>query len=61
MTHTTPAPRDRAADFSDAVVASYIHEISTRNRPARRSSHPRRFANPRPRADAASTKRLLQQ
>ena len=54
MTHTTPAPRDRAAD---AVVASYIREISTRNRPPRRSSHPRRSAEQR----ALDAARLLQQ
>jgi hypothetical protein len=34
MTNTTTVPRDRTSDFSDAVVAAYIHEISARHRPA---------------------------
>ena len=35
MTSTEFAPRDRASDFSDAVIAAYIHDISARRRPQR--------------------------
>jgi hypothetical protein len=50
LTLREPARRRRhAADFSDAVVAGYIHEISARNRPVEatrqgRSRRPRESA-----------------
>jgi hypothetical protein len=64
MTHTTPAPRDRASDFSDAVVASYIHEISTRNAAPRRrrdDHSARRHASRSAESRARGAERLLQQ
>lgn len=45
MTITTtsrPARRQRASDFSDAVVAAYIHEISARHQPSHASKGRRR-------------------
>ena len=42
MTNISSTPRDRTSDFSDAVVASYIHEISARHRrPGLRDRVPR--------------------
>ena len=38
----SPARRRHASEFSDAVVAAYIHEISTRNRRPSPPSNPAR-------------------
>jgi hypothetical protein len=35
---TAAARRRHAANFSDAVVAVYVHEISARHRPRRRTA-----------------------